>query len=148
MCSFWSVLIALMSMSARCSGESLASIHGHAAWAEPAPTARMATARIAARTFIELPLPLSCAVGKQATAWALGSRRFDERRLEAEVGDSGLAELELLDLAGDGHRELVDGDHVARHLVVSDPALTERAYGLGVDRAAFAGDHERGELLA
>src|SRR4051794_12067515 len=147
MCSFWSVLIALTSMSARCSGASLVSIHGHAAWAGLAPAERMATASITARTFIEFPLPLSCAVRRQVRPRALGSRRFDEHGLEPEVGDGGLAELELLDLPGDRHRELVDDDHVARHLVVGDLALAVLPHNVRVERTALAGDHERGELL-
>ena len=46
---------------------------------------------------------------------------------QAEVGHGGLAHLELLHLAGDGHRERVDDLHVARHLVVRDAALAELA---------------------
>ncbi len=37
-----------------------------------------------------------------------------------------LAHLELLDLAGDGHREFVDELHVAGNLEVGDACLAER----------------------
>ena len=47
--------------------------------------------------------------------------------VQAEDLDGVLAHLDLADLAGDGHRELVDDVHVARDLVVRELAAAELA---------------------
>src|SRR2546423_3573399 len=70
------------------------------------------------------------------------------RVLQPELVDGRVAQLELLDLAGDGHRELVDEAHVARHLVVGDLAATPLAQVVLGAGDALAQDDERGELLA
>ena len=56
-------------------------------------------------------------------------------RLQPELGDRLLAHDELLDLAGDGHRELGHELDVARDLVVGDLALAELADLLGRRRS-------------
>src|SRR5689334_17121514 len=56
---------------------------------------------------------------------------------QPELADRLLAHHELLDLAGDGHRELRDELDVARDLVVGDLALAELADLLG--RRGLAG---------
>src|SRR3954447_5801116 len=67
---------------------------------------------------------------------------------QPELLDRLLAQLELLDLAGHGHRELVHHLNVARRLVVGDPALAERGHRLAVQRGAAAGDDAGHQLLA
>ena len=68
-----------------------------------------------------------------------GLGKVDGRgRAEAELLDRLLAHLELLHLAGDRHRELVDDLDVARDLVVGDLALAERPDVLGVEGGADA----------
>src|SRR5262249_24345399 len=60
--------------------------------------------------------------------------RGESRRpllLQSELADGLLAHDELLDLAGDGHREGVDKLDVARDLVVGDVALAELADLIG-----------------
>src|SRR5207237_8414823 len=66
-------------------------------------------------------------------------RRFDPRRgFEPEFGHRLLPHLELLDLAGDRHRELVGELDVAGHLVVGDLPLAELLQGLLGQRGAWA----------
>src|SRR5215210_5923610 len=68
--------------------------------------------------------------------------------LEAELLDRHLAQLELLDLAGDGHRELVDGRDVARDLVAGDLAVAVPGDRVAVDRGVAARDDPGHQLLA
>src|SRR5579875_3696224 len=74
--------------------------------------------------------------------------RLGDRMLEAEPFDRVVAQLELLDLAGHGHRKSGNGHYVSRDLVVRDPATAEVAHALDVDRLAAADDHERRDLLS
>src|SRR5438132_14330436 len=67
---------------------------------------------------------------------------------QAELLDRPLAELELLHLAGDGHRELVEEAHVARDLDVRDPAATGLAQLVLGDRRSRTDPHPRDQLLA
>src|SRR5260370_20737774 len=57
-------------------------------------------------------------------------------RLQPQLRDGLLAHHELLDLAGDGHREFGHELDVARDLVVGDLALAELADLLGRDGLA------------
>src|SRR5581483_9656418 len=71
--------------------------------------------------------------------WSRTAAGSDLRRLldlEPELADRLLAHHELLDLAGDGHREFADEFDVARDLVVGDLALAELPDLLG--RGALA----------
>ena len=70
------------------------------------------------------------------------------RRLAGRARRSTLAHLELLDLAGDGHRELVDDLDVARDLVVGDAAAAELPQRVGVDVGARSQPDPRHQLLA
>src|ERR671935_2246264 len=56
----------------------------------------------------------------EAIAQTIATRLRGLDDLQPELLDRLLAHLELLHLAGDGHRELVDELHVARHLEVGD----------------------------
>src|SRR5580700_5079501 len=67
---------------------------------------------------------------------------------EPELFDRGFAHLELLDLAGDGHRERLDELHVARDLVPRDLALAEVADLVLGQGGVGARDHPRHQLLA
>src|ERR671924_1998420 len=67
---------------------------------------------------------------------------------QPELLDRPLAQLELLDLAGHGHRELAHHFNVARHLVVGDLALAELGHGLAVELGAAARDDPGHQLLA
>src|ERR1700712_4103090 len=59
----------------------------------------------------------------------------DRRRgLQAELLHRRLAHLDLADLAGHRHRELLDDLDVAGDLVVGQPAAAEIAHGLGGER--------------
>src|SRR5205823_7326598 len=89
----------------------------------------------------------------QATAAAPrpseASGRFHPGRgFEARFCQRHLPHLELLDLAGDGHRELVGEPDVAGHLVVGDLALAEVLDGLLGDGGAWADLDPGHELLA
>src|SRR3954466_2955999 len=74
------------------------------------------------------------------------SRRCD--RVQPELLDRGVAHLELLHLAGDRHRELVDDLHVARHLEVRDLAAAPLAQRVAVERGALAELDPGHDLLA
>src|SRR3954453_7374103 len=67
---------------------------------------------------------------------------------QAQFLDGLLAQLELLHLAGDGQRELVDAAHVTRDLVVGNPAAAELGERRLVDLGAPARHDEGHELLA
>src|SRR5690349_729834 len=69
-------------------------------------------------------------------------------RLQAELADRLLAHHELLDLAGDGHREFRHEFDVARDLVVGDLALAELADLLGRGVLAVAQLDPSADLLA
>src|SRR5215472_8798206 len=78
-----------------------------------------------------------------------GLRGRDRRRLaEAELLDRGLAHLELLDLAGDGHRETVDELPVPGDLVGRDLALAPRRELLACSVRALTQFHPGHDLLA
>src|SRR5210317_1209428 len=80
--------------------------------------------------------PRNSVAASSAPARPESSRPDSSRRaetLQVELLGCRLAEQVLLDLAGDGHRELIHHDHVARHLEVGDPPRAEGAHGLGVD---------------
>lgn len=55
---------------------------------------------------------------------------------DAQLDHADLAHAELLDLAADGHREVVDELDVPRRLEVGNAALAELAQRLGLDLMA------------
>src|SRR5207302_3847493 len=78
-----------------------------------------------------------------------GSGRLGTGRLlETQLLDRRLAHLELLDLAGDGHRELVDEQHVARHLEMRQPPAAVVADVVLARRLAVLQPDPRAQLLA
>src|SRR5690606_12200662 len=70
------------------------------------------------------------------------------RLVEAELFLHALADQELLDLAGHGHREAVDEADVARDLVVRDLALAVLAHLVLGQALALAQDDPGAQLLA
>src|ERR1035437_8380757 len=74
------------------------------------------------------------------------SRRLG--RLQSEPRLDRVAHQEFLDLAGDGHRKLVDEFDVARDLVVRDLPLTEAADLVGGQGLAGSRPDPGAELLA
>src|SRR3954469_17303141 len=76
--------------------------------ARPAAQAARASRALTVRTFTRPTVP------------SRPSRSGGLRLRQAQLLHCRVAHLELLDLAGDGHRELVDEQHVLRHLVVGD----------------------------
>src|SRR5689334_9951945 len=74
------------------------------------------------------------------------SRRL--RGLQPEPRLDRVSHHEFLDLAGHGHRELVDEFDIARDLVVRDLAVAERADLFRCQRLARAYAHPCAELLA
>src|SRR5438874_6642257 len=78
-----------------------------------------------------------------------GLRRLDAGSLfEAELADRHLAHLELLDLAGDGHGELVDRLPVAGNLEVGQALSTEGAEVVLAGDLALPERHPGHQLLA
>src|SRR5574337_62687 len=67
---------------------------------------------------------------------------------EAELGLHLVANLELLELAGHRHREAAHELDVARHLVVRDLTLAERAHLVFGELLAGLGDDPRAQLFA
>src|SRR3989337_2729861 len=67
---------------------------------------------------------------------------------EAEAMGRDLAHLDLADLAGDGHGELVDDLEVARHLVVGDLAPAEGLEAGERELVALPQPHPGADLLA
>src|SRR3954469_1340003 len=70
------------------------------------------------------------------------------RALETEALDRHLSHLELLDLAGDRHGELVDDQHVTRHLEVRELAAAVVPDVVLADAFAVAHANPRAQLLA
>ncbi len=69
------------------------------------------------------------------------------RALQAELGDAHLSHLDLANLAGDGHRELVDDAHVPRDLLVGDTAAAEGPHGRGVEGGRTGAQADPGHQL-
>src|SRR4051812_19901100 len=87
------------------------------------------------RNAVSTPSPDATAAGRGGPA----SRGLHLGRLvQPELLDRLVAQLELLDLARDRHREVADHDDVPGHLVVGDPAPAELAQRLGVQVDALA----------
>ena len=108
-----------------------------------APTARTSAARRAGARRTSAAMT---ARGPRTPRLAARQRR---ERGQPEAPDRLLAQQELLDLAGDGHRELVDDEHVARDLEVREPARAELAHRVGVERLRPGAQPDpRAELLA
>src|SRR5262249_42153206 len=79
----------------------------------------------------------------------VGLRRADARcLLQPQLLDCCLAHLELLDLSGHGHRELVDELPVPRDLVAADPATAVRGQVVAGKRRALAESHPCHDLFA
>src|SRR6266536_6374203 len=80
---------------------------------------------------------------------ALGSGGLDAGGpLQAQLGDGGLAHLELLDLAGDRHREGVHEPPVAGDLEGGDLSPAPLAQLVAVHRLALLEPHPGAQLLA
>src|ERR1700733_2842379 len=98
----------------------------------------------------------SCEPGPPYFAWGcfrdfcLGPSEQSRRlgRLQPQSRLDGFAHHEFLDLAGDGHRKLVDEFDVARDLVVRDLALAEGAYLVGGQALAGPDADPGAQLLA
>src|SRR6516162_5993838 len=87
--------------------------------------------------------PRSCG-SRQRRSWS--SRGLLQG--QTQLVDHLLAHQELLDLAGDGHREAVDEFDIARHLVMGDLALAESADLLGCRNLPVMQAYPGAELLA